>query len=166
MKLDSLLKVIDDCERVVVLDDNASIDVPPLFKGKAIDCKKHGNIRNGIVKHIIPVGEGRLKGRFDIFVDIEYQKKKGADHEKEKQIENFVDFLWYKTNMYDEDLIYDVAEALVNAGYRKQSEGEWEKRDFIIMDFVKTGYRCTSCNTTWDAPTKFCPNCGAKMKGV
>lgn len=44
-------------------------------------------------------------------------------------------------------------------------EGEWEKRDFIIMDFVKTGYRCTSCNTTWDAPTKFCPNCGAKMKG-
>ena len=73
-----------DCERVVVWDDNASIDVPPLFKGKAIDCKKHGNIRNGIVKHIIPVGEGRLKGRFDIFVDIEYQKRKGADHEQRK----------------------------------------------------------------------------------
>lgn len=48
---------------------------------------------------------------------------------------------------------------------RKQSEGEWEKRDFIVFDFVKTAYRCTSCNTTWDAPTKFCPNCGAKMKG-
>lgn len=48
---------------------------------------------------------------------------------------------------------------------RKRSEGEWEKRDFIIFDFVKTAYRCTSCNTTWDAPTKFCPNCGAKMKG-
>jgi hypothetical protein len=56
--------------------------------------------------------------------------------------------------------------AIYNAGYRKQSEGEWEKRDFIIFDFVKTAYRCTSCNTTWDAPTKFCPNCGAKMKGA
>lgn len=48
---------------------------------------------------------------------------------------------------------------------RSDNDGEWEKRDFIIFDFVKTGYRCTSCGTTWDAPTKFCPNCGAKMKG-
>ncbi len=82
MKLGSLLNVIDDCERVVVWDDKTDIDVPPLFRGKVIDCKKRGDIRNGIVKHIIPVGEGRLKGRFDIFVDIEYQKMKGADHEQ------------------------------------------------------------------------------------
>jgi rubrerythrin len=58
-----------------------------------------------------------------------------------------------------------IREGLINANYRKQSEGEWEKRDFIIFDFVKTAYRCTSCNTTWDAPTKFCPNCGAHMRG-
>ena len=82
MKLKSLLDVIDDCERFVVWDDNASIDVPPLFKGKAIDCKKRNDLRNGIVKHIIPVGQGYLKGRFDIFVDIEYQKKKGASNDR------------------------------------------------------------------------------------
>lgn len=54
---------------------------------------------------------------------------------------------------------------LYNAGYRKQSEGEWEKRTFVIFDSAKVGYRCSECNTTWDAPTNYCPNCGAKMKG-
>lgn len=57
----------------------------------------------------------------------------------------------------------NIAEALYNAGYRKQSEGEWEKRTFIIFDSEKVGFRCLKCNTTWDAPTKFCPNCGAYM---
>jgi len=37
-------------------------------------------------------------------------------------VENLVAFLWHNTSMYDEDQIFDVAEALVNAGYRKQ---EW-----------------------------------------
>ena len=50
-------------------------------------------------------------------------------------------------------------------GYRKQSEGEWDKRTFIFLDSEKVGFRCSGCNTTWDTPTKFCPNCGAKMKG-
>lgn len=75
MKLKSFLDVIDDSEAIVVWDDRATIDEPPLFKGKVINCKKYGAIRNGIVKHIIPTGQGYLKGRFDIFVDIEYQKK-------------------------------------------------------------------------------------------
>jgi rubrerythrin len=57
------------------------------------------------------------------------------------------------------------AEALYNAGYRKQSEGEWEKRTYIIFDSEKIGYHCSECNTTWDTPTNYCPNCGAKMKG-
>lgn len=57
------------------------------------------------------------------------------------------------------------AEALYNAGYRKQSVGEWERRRFIIFDSEKVCYRCSECNTTWDAPTKFCPNCGAHMSG-
>ena len=59
----------------------------------------------------------------------------------------------------------DIAEALYNAGYSKQSDGEWEKRTFIIFDSEKVGYNCSECNTTWDTETKFCPNCGAKMKG-
>lgn len=41
--------------------------------------------------------------------------------------------------------------------------GEWEKRDFIIMDNVINGYRCSICNTTWDTNTNYCPHCGAIM---
>ena len=43
--------------------------------------------------------------------------------------------------------------------------GEWEERTFIIFDSEMVGYRCSECNTTWDTPTKHCPNCGAKMDG-
>ena len=58
-----------------------------------------------------------------------------------------------------------IAENLYKQGYRKQSEGEWEKRTFIIFDIEKVGYKCSECNTTWDTETKYCPNCGAHMKG-
>lgn len=59
--------------------------------------------------------------------------------------------------MYAKDLYWH--------GYRKQIEGEWEKRTFIIFDSEKIGYTCSECNTTWETPTNYCPNCGAKMKG-
>ena len=71
MKLSSLLNVIDDQESILVWDDNASIDVPPLFKGKVNGCKCHRSIGNGIVKMIIPEED-----HLAIFIDIEYQKKK------------------------------------------------------------------------------------------
>ena len=58
-----------------------------------------------------------------------------------------------------------LSEALYNAGYRKHINGVWERRTWLFLNIVKDGYRCSECNTTWDTPTKFCPNCGAKMKG-
>ena len=61
--------------------------------------------------------------------------------------------------------IENIAIELNNIGYRKQKYGKWEKRTFIIFDSEKVGYNCSECNTTWDTETKFCPNCGAKMKG-
>lgn len=52
------------------------------------------------------------------------------------------------------------AEALYNAGYRKQSEGRWIKH--------RNEKTCSQCkfvyysnNDDWN----FCPNCCAKMKG-
>ena len=57
--------------------------------------------------------------------------------------------------------IADKAEALYNAGYRKQSEGEW-----IIK---KGGYYqrlvCSVCERLSIATFDFCPNCGAYMGG-
>jgi hypothetical protein len=50
-----------------------------------------------------------------------------------------------------------VAEKLYNAGYRKQSEGEW----LGLWDF-----ECSVCHEYSEYKTNCCPNCGAKMKGV
>ena len=42
-------------------------------------------------------------------------------------------------------------------------QGTWEKRVWIVFDSEMVGFNCSECNTTWDSPTKFCPNCGVKM---
>ena len=71
------------------------------------------------------------------------------------------------------------AEALYNAGYRKQSEGEWipyESESYGGNDET-TWYKCSNCGKDaygrcWDDEwysmpicSEYCPNCGAKMKG-
>ena len=53
------------------------------------------------------------------------------------------------------------AEALYNAGYRKQKEGEWKKSKELYPRYV-----CTACNHLFNNKSyKYCPHCGAKMKG-
>jgi rubrerythrin len=83
---------------------------------------------------------------------------------KEKQIEEMV-FIIQENSPLSKISSEDVADSLYNAGYRKQSEGRWEKRVFVIFDSEKVGYRCSECNTTWDTETPYCPHCGAHMKG-
>ena len=52
---------------------------------------------------------------------------------------------------------------LYNAGYRKQSEGEWIQD--AESNFVHR-YHCSVCNFYLiGEPTKYCEDCGAKMKG-
>ena len=90
---------------------------------------------------------------------------------REKQIEKIKDCI---DSVYGCDCAYygvegmAIAQALVNAGYRKQSEGEWvehiEKPKWLEDD-VDVFYECSVCKTQSPAPTKFCPNCGARMKG-
>ena len=56
-----------------------------------------------------------------------------------------------------------VAEALYNAGYRKQIEGEW------VKDAPHWRYKCNQCGffplMLHGDFLPFCPTCGAKMKG-
>ena len=64
------------------------------------------------------------------------------------------------------------SEMLYNAGYRKQSEGEWLVKVFPVSGDKKVicsecGYnehRGPAWNITWGMHN-YCPNCGAKMKG-
>jgi hypothetical protein len=112
---------------------------------------------------------------------------------KEKQIEEMLaDIIKIEDRFVNEKLPvreiekYLAKALIVDEGYRKHTDGfllkengeiiplvpkqsdvcgEWEKRVWIVFDSEKIGYRCSECNTTWDTPTLYCPNCGAKMKG-
>ena len=56
-----------------------------------------------------------------------------------------------------------VAAAIYDAGYRKQSDGEWIKDNTSKFEHR---YNCSVCNYRFfGIPTPYCPNCGAKMKG-
>lgn len=59
------------------------------------------------------------------------------------------------------DAVFDNAAYLYNAGYRKQSEGEW------ILQQNGKGV-CSKCNRqdSMDELACFCRYCGTKMKGV
>lgn len=100
----------------------------------------------------------------------------GGDMEERKQIEEMANCLCreYGTDRCNPDCgahghcnIYFDCKVLYNAGYRKQSEGEWV---WISDDDVM----CTTCGRVFNSNDnadaglsswRFCPNCGAKMKG-
>ena len=63
-----------------------------------------------------------------------------------------------------------VINKLYNAGYRKQSEGEWKYPPYAPFGGSYEMKRCSVCGYKPDFDsdnpyTKFCPNCGAKMGG-
>lgn len=63
-------------------------------------------------------------------------------------------------------LMMNCATILYHAGYRKQSEGEWISNELGGYEYA---FYCSECGWVDGYPFndrhKFCPNCGAKMKG-
>ena len=57
------------------------------------------------------------------------------------------------------------SKAFYNAGYRKQSEGEWIDEDDIWYRAEMLHYRCSICGNHDYLKENFCSKCGAKMKG-
>jgi hypothetical protein len=60
------------------------------------------------------------------------------------------------------------AEALYNAGYRKQINAVWVARrcEFTDGSQMVEDYYCSNCfYEEGDNDKQFCPNCGASMKG-
>lgn len=82
---------------------------------------------------------------------------------KEKQIEELTNELVFTSNYGTYNAI---ANYLVNEGYRKQSEGEWIKLRYGKADLV-THMKCSNCERveTLNYQYKYCPHCGASMKG-
>ena len=82
-----------------------------------------------------------------------------------------------KCNYHENCLYEDIACGLYKAGYRKQSKGEWHYNP-DGMDWGLGAWECSVCGCKNDnlpmdkninplrwAGSKYCPNCGAKMKG-
>ena len=80
---------------------------------------------------------------------------------REKQIEEMAEIICdaRQKSVYS----VEIAEALYNAGYRKQKEGDWNINgtDGNIIE----NWRCSACNGVSLKNSNYCPNCGAKMKG-
>jgi hypothetical protein len=74
---------------------------------------------------------------------------------KEKQIEEMASIIYRSGLSFKHQ-----AERLYDAGYRKQSEGEWKP----IMAVCNRGV-CSKCNKIGAVRWKYCPECGAEMKG-
>lgn len=87
---------------------------------------------------------------------------------KEKQINEMAEVLkaYTKKNniMASVVILEDYAEQIYNAGYRKQSEGEWIWTESGEEDYEQY-WVCSNCKEHEFFQTKFCPNCGSKMKG-
>ncbi len=92
---------------------------------------------------------------------------------KEKQIEEMAKDLGIAFQLAGTTRFGAVAEVLVNAGYRKQSEGEWlpdmewfDEQEGISAKagFYQTGWKCSLCGRNEYEKEPYC-NCGAKMKG-
>ena len=90
---------------------------------------------------------------------------------REKQIEEMAKIILEENGGLIPDYYRPDAEALYNAGYRKQSEGEWRSELVKKCDWKGKEHQyyqpnsCSLCHEPVLKRTPFCPNCGAKMKG-
>ena len=94
---------------------------------------------------------------------------------REKQIEEMAEYIFGNAITHDTQFKEDcrsIARDLYNAGYRKQSEGEWVVEESPLVHDKKISCSCCgyserrgpAWNISWGM-YNFCPNCGAKMKG-
>ncbi len=96
--------------------------------------------------------------------------------EREKQIEEMAEHCHFykegKCLLLEEDTeecdmncdMCKFAKTLYNAGFRKQSVGEWIWTENGTEDYEQY-WLCSCCNNKSYWKSKFCEECGAKMKG-
>lgn len=90
-----------------------------------------------------------------------------TDNDKKKQISQISMELW-GTGFATAGKCEKAAAKLVDKGFRKQIEGEWEELMHFGFDggYSGSNYRCSNCHfDDCYEETPYCPRCGAKMKG-
>lgn len=116
--------------------------------------------------------EAPLLARHQTEIQGNEQRLEEQTMSKEKQIEEMAEYIFGNAITHDTQFKEDcrsIARDLYNAGYRKQSEGEW-----IVSGSDKDRRaECSNCHHEYAVQKvmlqlhKFpiCPLCGAKMKG-
>ena len=61
--------------------------------------------------------------------------------------------------------VQDMLDKVQAADVVEVKHGRWLYKRCVVFDCTKDLYRCSECNTSWDAKSHYCPNCGAKMDG-
>ena len=102
---------------------------------------------------------------------------------KEQQIDKMARMLCYQQDVgnctecyrYNSCLYRLTAKEIYNAGFRKQSKGEWQM-EIDEYRICATEFTCSHCGVTFSTSEctderfletmKFCPNCGARMRGA
>ena len=104
--------------------------------------------------------------------DLKEQNEKQAIEEMVKDIDGAIGFKIMGPNDAFIKVRVDcerIAERLYNAGYRKQSEGEWETIPDYSRELITYRHICSECKTFYKDIRphghKFCHECGAEMKG-
>ena len=82
-------------------------------------------------------------------------------NERKKQIEEMaLDIM--KVSSLPLEISGAIATDLVELGYRKQVKAEWIYQEYSMGHYIG---KCSNCECEADM-SKYCPNCGAKMKGA
>lgn len=91
--------------------------------------------------------------------------------EEEKQIEKMAKIIYDNRPIPEiwQEEAEEIAHILYNAGYRKQSEGEWETIPDYSRSLITYRHICSVCKTFYkDIRSRghtYCHECGSKMKG-
>jgi hypothetical protein len=148
-----------------VVEDEAELLLINENKSNNFDVKSN----NELFKQALVEGVSR---HFDKIIEQEKQIEEMAEIIHKADVNNDTNTIYFPLSMA-ECLNKHGAKrtnesiALYNAGYRKQSEGEWNDN---IIGFCNVCMNCgaiveRSAIKNNSGKLNFCPNCGAKMKG-
>ena len=78
--------------------------------------------------------------------------------------DKFIETAWKKLDMNDSYIPVDIKEHVLD---KMQTVDAVPVRHGKWLDYLKEGlkYKCSECESRFDRPYKYCPNCGAKMDG-
>ncbi len=159
---------VDVCNNCALLPINENKSNNSDFKSNNFDVKSN----NELFKQALVEG---LSNKFDKTIE---------EAKQNEQIEEMATTIYngcsYET-LYTDDCLW-LAQDLYNAGYRKQSEGEWlvsawdnKKQEYVEIPYIKHEHispYCSLCGTDalldgaeFGVASNYCPNCGARMKG-